>query len=179
MDPYIGEIRCFGFGKIPVGWLPCNGQTLNIQSYAALFSLLGTHYGGDGAKTFGLPDLRGRVPIHINLAASPPVDIGTFGGVESVTLTMTASQNQLPQHTHMLAISDSPATQIAPTGRYLSNLPTPHQPYTPQPGGSATPVAMAPDVVGSAGMDESHTNMQPYSVFNFCIATTGLYPPRP
>jgi microcystin-dependent protein len=178
MDPYIGEVRCFSFGKIPQGWLACNGQILQIQQYSALYSLLGTHYGGDGAKTFGLPDLRGRVPVHINLSGKPPLDIGGNGGVETVTLT--AALNQLPQHTHMVAVSDSPATQIVPTARYLSNLSAPpHQPYAPPPGGSFTPVAMAPDVIGAAGMDHAHANMQPYSVLNFCIATVGIYPMRP
>jgi microcystin-dependent protein len=179
MDPYIGEIRCFGFGKTPDGWLPCNGQTLEIQKYAALYSLLGTHFGGDGTNTFGLPDLRGRVPIHFNPAASPPVNVGTSGGVETVTLVSTQTCSQLPQHTHTVAVSDTTATNPTPSGCYLSNPPSPHEPYAPAPSGSFPLDALAPDTVSVAGANQSHSNMQPYLVLNFCIATTGIYPSRP
>jgi len=171
MDPYLGEIRCFAFGKIPEGWLPCNGQTLQIQQNTALFSLLGTHYGGDGVKTFCLPDLRGRVPVHINVADS--LDIGGFGGTETVALTTTC----LPQHTHLVAVPDASATQVVPTGHYLGNMAAPHQPYAPTSGG--TPVAMSSASISGAGMNNPHNNMQPFSVLNFCIATQGIYPPRP
>lgn len=175
MDPYVGEIRCFAFGKIPVGWLPCNGQTLQIQQNPALFSLLGIRYGGDGVKTFCLPDLRGRVPVHINLADG--LDIGVSGGTETVALEATASKNQLPQHTHLVAVPDASATQVVPTGHWLGNTAAPHQPYAPASGGA--PVAMSSAAISGAGMNNPHNNMQPFSVLNFCIATQGLYPIRP
>lgn len=179
MDPYLGEIRCFSFGRIPNGWLPCNGQTLQIQQYSALYSLLGIQFGGDGSKTFCLPDLRGRTPIHFKPAANPPVNVGTSGGAETVTLAMTQTCNQVPQHIHAVAVSDNAATKKVPNGFYLSNPVSPSQPYAPAPSGPFTPVALAPDAVGVTGGGQAHSNMQPYSVLNFCIATTGIYPMRP
>lgn len=175
MDPFVGEIRCFGFGKIPQGWLPCNGQILPVAQNAALASLLGKAYGGDGVTTFGLPDLRGVAPIHFNPMPTGPnqnTNVGGKGGVESVTLALT----QIPGHNHQVAASNNAATVISPENNYPAALPAPHLAYA----ASTSPLtAMAQDFISSVGDGQAHTNMQPYIVVNYCIATVGYYPSRP
>lgn len=175
MEPYIGEIRCFSFGRIPVGWLACQGQILPLQQYAALYSLLGTAYGGNGQTNFGLPDLRGVVPIHYNPtgnAPNPQTNVGATGGVETVTLSLA----QMPSHTHQVNVNKDPATVENPTNNYSAALVSPHLAYA---AATSPTVAMAPDFIGAAGGGGSHANMQPYLVVNYCIATTGYYPQRP
>lgn len=176
MEPYIGELRCFSFAKIPTGWLPCDGRTLPIQSNAALYSLLGTAYGGDGQNTFAIPDLRGSVPMHYNPNSSgpnPQTNIGAKGGVEAVTLT----QNQMASHTHQVAVNPTPGTIVAPQNTpFLAALESPHFVYA----SPANPtVAMAADIISTTAGGASHPNMQPYTVANYCIAIAGYYPPRP
>ena len=164
-EPFLGEIRPFGFQFTPKGWAECNGQLLSINQYQALFSLLGTMYGGDGRTTFGLPDLRGRAPMHVG----PTHSQGERGGAESVTL----STSQLPQHTHAAHCSNVPATQTSPTGKFWAQDASGNVVFNNT--GGAT---MAATAVGNAGGGQAHPNMQPYLVVNYCIAVQGIYPSR-
>ena len=167
MEPYLGEIRCFGFGRIPAGWLPCQGQLLAINQNQALFSLLGTQFGGNGTTNFALPNLQGRTPVHY--ANTQP--IGTPGGVENVTLT----QSTMPSHNHLVSVSTTSADQRAPLNNYLAALAAPHLTYGP----ASNLTGMAGDIIGSQGGTQPHNNMQPYTVLSYCIATQGIYPSRP
>jgi len=167
-EGFLGEIRLFGFDYAPDGWALCNGQLLSINEYDALYSLLGTTYGGDGISSFAVPDLRGRVPAH----PGQTISIGQMYGAEEVTLRA----NDLPQHSHMLGATITAANTPAPTATtmvasasggsaYVNN-----QPYTavmlPSTGGPAIP---------SAG-NQPHDNTQPSLVINFCINLYGIYP---
>lgn len=185
-EAFIGEIRLFSMAKPPAGWHVCDGTLLNIQANQALYSLLGIHYGGDGKTTFALPDLRGRVPVGVGRSAATgnSYQIGQNGGKESVTLTAA----NLPQHTHQLNAIEGNGSVAKCDGAYFAE---PVTPTPPNPGptpfivtpenlyASATNlVALNPAVVGSTG-GGAHNNMQPFSVINYCICTTGgYYPPR-
>lgn len=162
-EPFLGEIRLFSFGMIPRGWLPCQGQLLPVQSNQALFSLLGTAYGGNGSTTFGLPDLRGRVPLHIT-AAYP---LGVAGGETTHTLTM----NEIPMHTHTVTASSAAPTALSPVGAVWPQIDNTYA-------ASGTNVQMGPRTVSTTGGSQAHNNMQPYTTVSFCIATTGTYPSR-
>jgi microcystin-dependent protein len=175
MDPFIGEITMVGFNYAPVGWAFCDGSLLPIQQYQALFSLIGTTYGGDGQTTFALPNLRGRVPIHAGQGAGlSSRALGTTGGEENVTL----QPSQLPAHTHPLV-----ANQAAATTTSLKDA----QPFqSPQPiYGTGTPVklnaqSITPSITSAGGGNQqAHENRQPYLVLNFIIALEGVYPSRP
>ncbi len=180
-DVYIGSILMVGFNFAPVGWALCNGQLLAIQQNTALFSLLGTSFGGDGVRTFALPDLQGRVPIHMgNGNGLSPYVIGQNGGVEGVTLLAT----QLPQHLHTVAIpcstanatANSPANAVpaivqAPGGRGLEATPG----YAPA---ATAGQPMAPVNSALAGGNLPHANIQPYLTVNFIIALQGIFPSR-
>lgn len=168
MDPYLGEIRCFGFGFAPVGWMLCNGQVLSISQNTALFSLLGTMYGGNGTTTFALPDLRGRVPIAFGQGSGlSPYDQGEVGGAEQVTL----QAGQLPAHSHTVGASAT-ATTKSPAGAVPAAT----------PGGSSygttVDLAMSPGMVSGGGPGGPHENRQPFLVLNWCIAVQGIYPSR-
>lgn len=167
---YIGEIRLVGFNFAPVGWMFCQGQLLSIAQHSALFSLIGTFYGGDGQVTFGLPDLRGRVPRHHGTGPGlSTVDIGEVSGTESVTLL----SGQLPSHSHLLHGSTGDATTSVPTGNMLSVT---HKPdtYGPAPGNTL----MNPASLASAGQSSPHENRPPYLALNYVIAVEGIYPSR-
>ncbi len=163
-DPFLGEIRSFSFGLIPRGWLACQGQMLPVQQNQALYSLLGITYGGNGVTTFGLPDLRGRVPLHL----SPTYPLGAAGGEANHTLTV----NELPTHTHAVQASGETATLIPPQGNVW---PQSVDTYA----ASAPDVPMGARAVSTAGGSQAHENMQPYLTISFCIAIQGIYPPRP
>ena len=168
MDPYLGEIRCFGFNFAPKGWLLCNGQLLSIQQNTALFSLLGTMYGGDGRTTFGLPDLRGRVAL--GFGQGPGLSNRTQGeaaGAEVVTLTAPT----LPPHGHTVAASAT-ATTKNPSGA-LPSVTAAGASY-----GTTADLAMSAAMIGGGGSAQPHDNMQPYVVLNWCIAAAGIFPPR-
>ncbi|MGZ5199358.1 MAG: phage tail protein [Telluria sp.] len=162
MDPYLGEIRLFSFGQIPQGWAACEGQVMAIQQNQALFSLLGTAYGGNGVNTFALPDLRGRVPLHFTSA----IALGAKGGEETHTLTTS----EMPQHVHQASGSGA-----APTPD-ISGAVWGQQPKAYGPAQSL--VAMSTAALATAGASQPHQNMQPYLAMTFCIATQGIYPSR-
>jgi microcystin-dependent protein len=166
--PFIGEIRMFAGNFAPSGWMFCDGSTLPISENETLFILIGTTYGGDGETTFNLPDLRGRVPIHMGTGSSGTTyQIGESGGVESVTLTT----NQIPQHTHALQATTTTGTQPNPGGNVLANSQGP-QPYIQEsPDGNLNPQALSP-----AGGSQPHDNLQPYLGINFIISLFGTYP---
>ena len=169
-EPFVGEIRMFGFGFAPQGWAQCNGQLLAINQNQALFSLLGATYGGDGRTTFALPDLRSRVPA--GQGQGPGLSSyaeGQAGGAETVTLTAT----QMPGHTHPVKASSSPAASDQPEGRALARSAS--HIYTAKPG---TSTVMNPDMLGDAGGSQPHDNIQPCLALNFCIALTGIFPSR-
>lgn len=160
---FIGEIRIFAFGFVPEGWLPCNGQLQPIDQYQALFAILGTTYGGDGRSAFALPNLQGRAPVHVG----NQVRLGQQGGEESHTLTSA----EMPQHTHQVQADSGHATTASPTDGYwaASNYAL----YDVEAG-----AAMASGAISNTGGNQPHSNMQPYLVANFCIATQGIFPSR-
>lgn len=178
MDPFIGEIRMVGFDYAPNnGWLLCNGQLLNISNYNALFALLGTTFGGNGQTNFALPDLRGRVPIH--WGAGPGLsshNMGEASGSETVTLL----QNNMPTHTHNMAVAATAGKTTDPTNGYLAqvNNPNGEVPFSSFVGSLTNPSNLAPYTIGTAGGNQPHANMQPYLTVNFIIAYLGIYPSR-
>jgi microcystin-dependent protein len=160
-DPFLGEIRIFGFGQAPRGWALCNGQFLPINQNQALFSLLGTNYGGNGQTTFALPDLRGRAPVHTGGGAGDTVGVRT--GEEAHTLTIS----ETPTHQHLANASTTNADQPIP-----SILARANNAYT----GAANLTTLAPATISNAGGSQPHQNMQPYLVLSFCIALIGIFP---
>jgi microcystin-dependent protein len=178
VDNFIGEVRLFAFGRVPSGWVVCDGRILPIATNQALFALLGTQYGGDGRTTFAIPDLRGRIPVQ--KSASLPQ--GSKGGSESVTLTNT----QLPLHTHFVSAYSTNGN----TGALASGFPaqcsspsiTPAPPPAPAEYGSAANLlSISPASIASSGSTTAviaHENRQPSIALNYCLATTGVYPSR-
>lgn len=167
MDPFLGEIRPVGFNFAPVGWALCQGQILPISQNTALFSLLGTTYGGNGQTTFALPDLRGRVPVGRGQGPGLAIhDLGEVSGEENHTLVVST----LPAHSHSATASTHPATSYS-----SSDTPavSPRDVY-----GTADGSALASDTVVSAGGNQPHNNMQPFLTVNFVIALQGIFPPR-
>jgi len=178
MDPYVGEIRMVGFNFAPNGWALCNGQLMPINQYQALFSLLGTYFGGDGIRTFGLPNLQGRVPINQGQGVGlSPYVMGQIGGSENVTLL----QNQMPAHNHQVNVSNQPGTQASPVGAILAevNNGDGRQPtlYPSCTTGNPTGT-MSPNAISMTGGNQPHPNIQPYLCVNFIIALNGIFPPR-
>jgi microcystin-dependent protein len=165
-EPFLSEIRIMSFGFPPKGWALCNGQLLPINQNQALFSLLGTTFGGDGRVNFALPDLRGRTPIHVGSGHT----LGERGGEQAHTLSIA----ELPQHTHVLQGTNNNATQPSPlpNNTTLGYARAGNQMY----GGAAGLVAMSPSMVGNVGGSQAHLNMQPFLVLNFCIALQGIFP---
>ena len=160
-EPFMGEIRVVGFNFPPKGWTLCNGQFLPINQNQALFSLLGTTYGGNGQTTFALPNLQGRVPIHMGNGHN----LGETGGQTAHTLT----QSELPQHLHLMMASATNADVITPVGNVLAQ--------SSQLYGPATQLtALDPSTNTAAGGSQPHENMQPYLVLNFIIALQGIFP---
>jgi microcystin-dependent protein len=158
----------FAFSFAPQGWALCNGQLLPIAQNQALFSLLGTTYGGDGRTTFALPDLRSRVPVHQGQGPGlSPYAEGQAGGTETVTLAAA----QMPGHTHPVTASSSAATSDNPAARTLARPASPI--YHTEPGQHAV---MGANMLGEAGGSQPHDNIQPYLVLTFCIALTGIFP---
>lgn len=171
-EPFIGQINVVAFNFAPRGWAECNGQLLPIAQNTALFSLLGTTFGGDGRSTFALPDLRGRTPVHWGQGPGlPEISLGESAGSETVTLIST----QMPMHNHIALASASPGNQPGPAGHSWAAEGTGATfVYSNQsPNGSMGPTALA-----SAGGNQPHNNMQPYLTMNFVIALVGIFPSR-
>jgi microcystin-dependent protein len=165
---FIGEIQLFAFGYAPRGWALCQGQLLPIQQNQALFSLLGTTYGGNGTTNFALPDFRSRVPLHWgNGAGLPSVVLGERAGAETVSLT----QNEMPGHSHVPIASSAVPTVGTPVGNAWAT-------GAPAAYGSPPNSAMAAAALANAGGSQPHTNIQPSIVLNFCIALQGIFPSR-
>jgi microcystin-dependent protein len=163
-EPFTSEIRIMSFGYAPRGWAMCNGQLLPINQNQALFSLLGTMYGGNGQTTFALPDLRGQVPIHVGNGHT----LAEKGGAQSVTLSIS----QLPLHTHVANASQTVGTDNSPTSSLMLATSTPQSMYGP----ATNFIAMLPATVTSVGGSQAHLNMQPFLTLTFCIALTGIFP---
>ncbi len=166
-DPFMGEVRIMAFGFAPRGWAQCNGQLLSIQQNQALFSILGTFYGGDGRNTFGLPDLRGRTGM--GTGGSSGYVIGQQGGEVNHTLTYA----EMAQHNHALVAEKTggtdqdPATEMFGSGGNIFN------------NAAGTPnTQLAGNAIANSGGNQPHNNMQPYTTLNYCIALQGTYPPH-
>ena len=171
-DPFVAEIRIFPFNFAPRGWAWCDGQLLPLSQNTALFSLLGTTYGGNGKSNFALPDLQGRAPMHPGQGPGLSLhDLGEIGGSETVSLL----ESEIPSHSHVLMASTVSSTKSIPTGNSLTRIGSGATPY--KAAGSAQ-VAMAGEALAPSGGDQPHNNMQPYLTLNFCIALQGVYPPR-
>jgi len=168
-DPFIGEIKMFGGTFAPRGWALCNGQLLAISQNQALFSLVGTYYGGDGRTTFGLPDLRGRVPIHQGSGPGlTPRSIGDKVGVERVTLT----PGELPAHSHDLRCAQARSDTQNPHANVLAR--GTEDLYGP----ADNLVELSPSALSTVGGSQQHNNMQPFIGINFIIALQGVFPSR-
>lgn len=161
-EPFLSEIRLFSFDFVPKGWAMCNGQLMPINQNQALFSLLGTTYGGDGRVNFALPDLRGRVPIHVGSGHT----LGERGGEQSHTLTVA----ELPQHLHAVSASTlASGGSDDPTGRFLGSASNLY--HTP-----ASLTSMNPGTIANTGGSQAHQNMQPFLTLTFAIALVGIFP---
>jgi|SRR5579862_170444 len=176
-DQYLGEIRAFGFNFAPIGWAQCNGQLMSITQNTALFSLLGTNFGGNGTTTFGLPNLSGAVPMHWGDGAGlSSYSIGEDAGAPAETITVA----QMPAHSHAVQVAE--ATRGS-TGEETANpgptawlgLSSPANAYVKT--GTAN-VQLAANAISPSGGSQPHQNMQPFLTLNFCIALTGVFPPR-
>ncbi len=177
MDGFLGEIRLFSFAKAPRNWALCNGAILTIQQNQALYTLLGNAFGGVKGQTFALPDLRGRVPVHLDLTNG--YILGFAAGADSVALTSA----NLPAHSHSVCVDANPGTSALPT----NNLPA--QTARPQNAAAGAPAApllyaptpnttLDPSMIGSTGGGQPHENRQPFLAINYCICTSGYYPAR-
>lgn len=170
-DPFVGEIMKFGGNFAPRGWATCEGQLLSISGNDALFSLIGTIYGGNGETNFALPDLRGRVPVHPGSGPGlTPISVGEKGGAENVTLTT----NQLPQHSHALYVNDGGGNSANPDGNFIASNSEGVKHYS----SSASLNANSGSISNFTGGGQSHTNMQPFLGIYYCIALFGIYPSR-
>ena len=172
-DQFVAEIRIFGFNFAPTGWALCSGQILPISQNTALFSLLGTTYGGNGQSTFALPNMEGNAPMHPGQGPGLSLhDLGEQAGSETVTLL----ESEIPAHSHALMANTTIATKSLPTGNSFAKG-SAMIPYL-APAGAPT-VSMAFQAIPPAGGDLPHNNMMPYLTLNFCIALQGIFPPRP
>jgi len=170
MDPFIAEIRIFPFNFAPKGWAFCDGQILPLSQNTALFSLLGTTYGGDGKSNFALPDMQGNAPMHPGQGPGLSLhDLGETGGSDTVTLL----ESEIPGHSHAFNASLSDGTSVRPGGQLFAQG-VGVQMWTT----GSTNQQAGPSFVAPAGGDQPHNNMQPYLTLNFCIALQGVYPPR-
>lgn len=173
MDPFVAEIRIFPFNFAPKGWAFCDGQILPISQNTALFSLLGTTYGGNGQSTFALPDLQGRAPMHPGQGPGLSLhDLGETGGSETVSLL----ESEIPSHTHTLMANPVAGNRTNPGGNSIARTSgaAPYLPASPVP----PLVSLSGQAVSPAGGDQPHNNLMPYLTLNFCIALQGVFPPR-
>lgn len=171
-QPYVGEIRMFGFGRTPNGWQACDGSLLSIAEYEVLYVLLGTTYGGDGQSTFAVPDLRGRLPIH--QGQGPGLSnyvIGQVSGTETVTLTT----QQMPSHTHTVLATTAAANTGNITAAVIPGAVSGETMYATDTTGGA-PFTVAPVSVTTAGGSQAHENTMPTLTVQYCIAWAGIFP---
>jgi len=170
-EPFLSEIKICAFNFAPKGWASCNGQLMPINQNQALFSLLGTTYGGDGRTNFSLPNLQGRVPTHMGNGHV----LGERGGEENHTLIL----NELPQHTHALGVNSGTANKNSPVNNVLAtasaNIYESPGAAVPMGQGGGGPI---PLTISNVGGSQPHTNLQPYLVLSFCIALQGIFPSR-
>jgi len=170
MDPFVAEIRIFPFNFPPKGWAFSNGQLLPLSQNTALFSLLGTTYGGDGKSNFALPDMQGNAPMHPGQGPGLSLhDLGEVGGSETITLL----ESEMPSHSHAAMSSVADATDNSPANELLAKGNGIGQYAAP-----GAVVQLSDSALAPAGGDQSHNNMQPYLTLSFCIALQGVYPPR-
>jgi len=170
MDPFVAEIRIFPFNFAPKGWAFCDGQLMPLSQNTALFSLLGTTYGGDGKSNFALPNMQGNAPMHPGQGPGLSLhDLGETGGSETVSLL----ESEIPAHSHGFTASQADGISRLPGGNLVANMIGVNG-YAP-PGAI---VQMSDNSIAPAGGDQPHNNMQPYLTLNFCIALQGVYPPR-
>jgi len=173
-DQFIGEIRIFGGNFAPKAWAMCDGQLLSIAQNTALFSILGTNFGGDGKSNFGLPNLQGSAPLH--QGQSPGLSayfVGDAGGEQVVTVVTS----ELPSHRHSAGATTTPGDQLSPSGA-LPAIPAQTRGAVAYATGSAD-TTLAPRALSTSGGGQPHNNMPPFLVLNFIIALQGIYPPRP
>jgi microcystin-dependent protein len=171
-DPFVAEIRIFGFNFAPKGWAFCHGQLLPISQNTALFSLLGTTYGGDGKSTFALPDMQGNVPMNQGQSTTGTLyDLGQESGTETVTLLQT----EIPLHAHAINANINPSNLATPSPVRSLARAAPGQAYTDQ---LTNIQQFAQNAIGPTGSNFPHNNMMPYLTLNFCIALQGVFPPR-
>ncbi|MEJ5125430.1 tail fiber protein [Comamonas sp. MYb21] len=169
--PYVGEIRMFGFGRVPNGWFTCDGSLKSIADYEVLYTLLGTTYGGDGVSTFAVPDLRGRLPIHQGSGPGlTPRAIGQIAGTEAVTL----APQHMPAHIHAVAVSTAAATSQSPASNQMLAAISGDGLYATEVAGD--PIATSSQTVGTVGGSQPHENTMPTLAVNFCMAWAGIYP---
>jgi microcystin-dependent protein len=173
MDPFVAEIRIYPFNFAPKGWAFCDGQILPISQNTALFSLLGTTYGGDGKSNFALPNMQGNAPMHPGQGPGLSLhDLGETGGSETVTLL----ESEIPSHSHNMMGLAPAANRTSPVGNTFARASAGFAYIAASP---APPlVNMSDNTVTPAGGDQPHNNMMPYLTLNFCIALQGVYPPR-
>lgn len=173
-SPFVAEIMIVPFNFAPKGWALCDGQILPISQNTALFSLLGTTYGGDGKSTFALPNLQGMAPLQAGQGAGLSLrDLGEIGGVEQVTLL----QSEIPGHTHTLHLKNAVGDRNSPVGNLPAQARIGRQPLPMYSATAGTSPAMSPAALGAVG-GQPHNNMPPYLTFNFIIALQGVFPPR-
>lgn len=172
MDPFVAEIRIFGFNFAPKGWAFCDGQLLPLSQNTALFSLLGTTYGGDGKSNFALPDMQGNAPMHPGQGPGLSLhDLGETGGSETVTLL----QSEIPNHSHFMKDHDLDLGELNTSSPVRSLAQSANASiYAP----ATNLVQMNFQMLALAGGDQPHNNMMPYLTLNFCIALQGVFPPR-
>jgi microcystin-dependent protein len=174
-EPYLGEIRCFGFNFAPLGWALCDGRLLPIAENDALFTILGTTYGGDGNTNFGLPNLSGRIPMHWG---NPQGRMSTLIGQSQGDSTATLGVSQIPAHRHpivseMVAPGGVTERTATPSGSAFIGPSNPDAAYKVT---NTLDAGLSAQIIGRSGGSQPHENMQPYLVVNFCIALQGIYP---
>jgi microcystin-dependent protein len=170
-DPFVAEIRIFPFNFAPKGWAFCDGQILPLSQNTALFSLLGTTYGGDGKSNFALPNMQGNAPMHPGQGPGLSLhDLGETGGSDTVSLL----ESEIPAHSHTVGAQNVPLGSVVTGGGNTFTHPANGNLFDT----GTTLVAMSDNMLAPAGGDQPHNNMQPYLTLNFCIALQGVFPPR-